>query len=324
MLLPRSPRTIRIEYESEGFSPSALAEHGLELSVSWDEILWAAMTIGRPNLHHVFQHAEASIHEAMFRLSLVRMALERRAVRGSRLYRTDAYKQLDPTEKGGVSYFLGMTFCKLFSSRLLATPWLLHLDVFGAQIGATVLRGRSRPDLVGQSDSTSLWHGFECKGRASPPNSADKAKAKAQAQRLVSVGGAACELHIGTFTYFKGDKVQFYWGDPREPKGKPIELPSPGGAWREYYAPFMALLRRSSADALPFTKGPEWVKIDGLDIELSIHPALADALWNEDWQAARQQARSVRELLAPEGYELDGLGLRAGESWNQRFRPVEG
>jgi len=47
-----------------------------ELDVTWDDILWAAMTVGRPNRHDVFHHGTASIHEAIFRTSLVRMALE--------------------------------------------------------------------------------------------------------------------------------------------------------------------------------------------------------------------------------------------------------
>jgi hypothetical protein len=42
---------------------------------------------------------------------------------------------------------LGMTLCKVFASRFLLTPWLLHLDVFRAALNAVTL-GRSRPDLV--------------------------------------------------------------------------------------------------------------------------------------------------------------------------------
>ena len=124
------------------------------------------------------------MYEAVFRWSMVRMALEQRGPRGFKLRRTDAFKSLDPTEKGAVNYFLGMVFCKLFAAELLDTPWLLHLDVFRAQLDPRTLQGRSRPDLVGKHSSSGAWHAFECKGRASVPSQPEKNKAKAQAQRL--------------------------------------------------------------------------------------------------------------------------------------------
>ena len=73
-----------------------------ELAVTWDEVIWAALTIGRPSTHHVFQHGASSRYEAIFRLSLVRMALEQYGPTAKRLRRTEAYKGLDPTEKGAV------------------------------------------------------------------------------------------------------------------------------------------------------------------------------------------------------------------------------
>src|SRR5207247_5226946 len=117
--------------------------------------------------------------------------------------RTEAARTLDPTAKGAVSYFLGMAVCKLFAASLLNTPWLLHLDVFRPQLNP-VLSGRSRPDLVGQSNSGD-WHAFECKGRVSIPDPDAKARAKEQALRCASVNGQAIALHIGAITYFAGE-----------------------------------------------------------------------------------------------------------------------
>ena len=84
-----------------------------ELETSWDEVIWSALTVGRPNLHYVFQHGDASLFEGLFRVSLVRMAMEQYGDGAFRFRRTAAAKALDPTEKGSVNYFLGMTFCKL-------------------------------------------------------------------------------------------------------------------------------------------------------------------------------------------------------------------
>jgi hypothetical protein len=64
--------------------------NGAHTLIVWPEqLLWAAATVGRANFIDV----------------------------------------LDPTEKGAVSYNLGLVVSKLFSEMLLGVPWLLHLDV---------------------------------------------------------------------------------------------------------------------------------------------------------------------------------------------------
>lgn len=100
-----------IEYESDAFPHGTVANGTHQLSVSWDEILWAAITVGRPDIYHVFQHGESSVYEALFRWSLIRMSLEQHGL-GTRLHRTAAFKHIDPTEKGAINYFLGLVTCK--------------------------------------------------------------------------------------------------------------------------------------------------------------------------------------------------------------------
>lgn len=133
--------SLRIDYRSRDFPAVYSFSRNSTLTTTWDDLLWAAITIGRPSTYHVFRHGQASFHEAIFRLALVRMAVEE--TWAGRLQRTNAFAALDPTEKGMVSYFLGMTLCKLFASQLLGTPWLLHLDVFRPPLNP-VLLGRSR------------------------------------------------------------------------------------------------------------------------------------------------------------------------------------
>src|SRR5262245_24342616 len=158
---------------------------------------------------------------------MVRMALQQRGARGQKLVRTDLFKQMDPTEKGAVNYFVGLLTCKLFAWKLLDAPWTLHLDVFRPMLNPRTIGGRSRPDMVAQSASTAEWYAFECKGRASAPGPEEKRKAKAQAQRLVSVNGTPCSLHVGALTFFRNDAIEFYWRDPEGGTGEPIQLPNP-------------------------------------------------------------------------------------------------
>jgi len=54
-------------YETSGRMPRLLGRE--TLTTSWEDVLWAAITVGRPNRQFVFQYGAASIFEAIFRLS---------------------------------------------------------------------------------------------------------------------------------------------------------------------------------------------------------------------------------------------------------------
>jgi len=311
-------RGLSITYQSDDFPAGTIANDVRTLQFTWDELLWAAVTIGRPNQHYVFQHGRASAFEALFRWSMVRMALEQSGPHGYTLRRTDAFKALDPTEKGAVNYFLGMAICKLFAARLLDTPWLLHLDVFRAHLSPQLL-GRSRPDLVGEGHGTGGWHAFECKGRASAPGETEKAKAKAQAQRLISVQGTACTLHIGSIAYFHNDVLQFYWRDPPPREGRALDLPEIKDGWRHYYSPIVDVIRNARDRRLISVEVGQFVPIEGLDIAASIHPYVAEYLFKADWAGARAAAKKMKEELAKAGFQPDGLAIRSGPSWRLPF-----
>ncbi|MFG1290326.1 hypothetical protein [Xanthobacter versatilis] len=299
--------TLRIDYKSNSF-PSTYTVGSGTLETNWNELLWAAITIGRPSAYHVFRHGPASFHEAIFRLSLLRMAVEEGW--DGYLRRTDAFAALDPTEKGMVSYFLGMVLCKLFASRLLHAPWLLHLDVFRSHLSPIIL-GRSRPDLVGE-DISGKWHAFESKGRSSSPTYADKMKAKGQANRLVSVGGIRCSLHIGSFAFFHDDVLNFYWRDPEPISKEKIELPAPEGEWRYYFEPALRLAEPLESELLAGERAMA-------DVEVDIHPVVRKFLEEGDWLSAQKAASGLRQELEIGGYHPDGIRVTAGESWAERF-----
>ena len=279
------------------------------LQADWGELLWAALTVGRPNTAYVLAHGEASYHEALFRLSLVRIALEERPFEVG-LHRTRAFRSLDPTEKGAVSYFLGMAVCKLFADRLLRTTWLLHLDVFQGQLDPALLGGRSRPDLVGL-DHAGAWHAFECKGRSSVPTAEERRKAKMQAQRLVRVDSTDCSLHVGTIAYFRQDRLEFHWRDPEPEEAEkldPLEVDLPDDAWSHYYAPALALHNAGGTVAMSDGRA-------AADIDVEIHPDIRARLLEGDWAAARLRAQEIGRVLNEAGFRADGLKVTAGESW---------
>ena len=318
-----------IPYESAGF-PANTVENGNGrgiLCVTWGDILRAAITVGRPGWYYVFKHGQPSAYEALFRWSLVKMALEPNHLYGPILRRTSAARNLDPTEKGMVSYFLGMTFCRLFAEKMLDTPWLLHLDVFRPQLDLQ-LSGRSRPDLIGQDSSMTHWHGFECKGRVSRPDANTIAKAKGQAQRLRSVNGVPCSLHIASITYFRDDVLHFYWCDPPAPDDEqnPIDLHLPDDVWRHYYGVVAEVITPPEEDEQtpPIgvrrrvdESGRIFATVEQSDVEIVVHQAIAEQLVSQHWGEARIAAVSASEQLVADGFPADGIQVNTGESWHQ-------
>lgn len=315
---------IEIDYRSEGFPPgSPVANGNAVLTTSWDELLWAAVTVGRPNRQYVFRHGTASMYEALFRWSLVRMALEQRGQAARRLRRTDAAKTLDPSEKGAVNYFLGMVLCKLFSWKLLDAPWAMHLDVFRRQLNPRILTGRSRPDLVAETLSHD-WVALESKGRISVPGGEAKRKAKEQAERLVSVNGVTPQYHIGCITYFNNEVIRFFWKDPKIEKDKPkhpIELTIDDSDWRYYYRPLLDLIRFHPLylDKMLHDDGFNLLPIQDLDIEVGIHPLILDRIIHEQWGDAKKVCHKEADVLHKAGYQPDGIRISAGSTWVSPF-----
>ena len=121
---------IGIGYHSKDFKPHLGAQFigRQDLFCTWPEILWAAITVGKANLYDLWRFGQYSWLETAFRTSLVFANLM--ADRNGRLRKPPTYRLLDPSEKGAVSYFLGITIAKLFAEKLLEVPWLLHLDVY--------------------------------------------------------------------------------------------------------------------------------------------------------------------------------------------------
>jgi hypothetical protein len=249
------------------------------------------------------------------------MALEQRGPTAYRLRRTEAAITLDPSEKGAINYFLGLTVCKLFADQLLNAPWMMHFDVFRPLLNP-VLTGRSRPDLVGQT-LDGRWVALECKGRASPPDATSKQKAKHQAQRVVSVDGTAPSFLVGGFAYFKNDVLEFYWVDP-EPHDsdsrEPIGIRFEGNEWRHHYAPTLELIQSRHANFERMLNEPILVPIEEADIQIGIHPRVLRLLLASKWDEARRGLIDSNMPVFDVPYKADGIAVVAGKSW---LRPFE-
>jgi hypothetical protein len=203
---------VSIPYNNHDFPPGSLP-NGPDILQAWpEEILWAAVTVGRANFLDVLAHGQYSKYELIYRVSMILANLTQ--TRAGRLTKSPAFRHLDPSEKGAVSYFLGMSLCKLFADRLLNVPWLLHFDVYQQLIGATLVSGsRMKPDLIGWGGGND-WAVLESKGRTNGFSLASLNAGKQQTRTIRSIAGNLPRWRIASVTHFSGGILGFDWADP--------------------------------------------------------------------------------------------------------------
>ncbi len=231
----------RVTYTAEGFPVPFASINGMhDLDLSWPFLVWSAISVGRAKLIHIFRYGEFSMFESVYRAAIIFANLCDDG--NERFKRSEAYEGLDPSEKGAISYFLGLAIAKAFAERILEVPWLMHLDVYWQELQPNIV-GRTRPDLVGQT-TTGGWVVIEAKGRTKAFAPAALQKAKQQAQRLATVSGQDPVLRIGMLTHFGSKGLQFAARDPEfDEEGERIDLPlSQQKLIEAYYRPFRTWL----------------------------------------------------------------------------------
>lgn len=309
------------------YTPRSFAEHhgnllqqAQDLDISWAELIWAAISVGRAELFHIIRHGEFSHFEISYRVAILFANLCE--LDSQRIARSAAYNGLDPTEKGAISYFLSMALTKAAVHRLCDVPWLMHLDVYRADLAAVLSNDRSRPDLVGR-DQQGRWIVVESKGRTHSFDERALAKAKQQAQKVTSIGGQVPYLAMGTLIHFDGDALQIHLIDPESDLKAEINLPLTRDNFFEgYYRPFREWLkadpgrRRVTVGESTFIEAP----IEQLDITVGLVDELAGS----------PTTKLVRVEINKESEDVfvgaDGILVRTGRLWssnNMRRQPQE-
>ena len=228
---------------SENF-PDWVGDLPPNLEFTKTQLLWSAITVGRPDKQSVRHHGRYSRFEMQYRWNMVQAALDFSSPKGW-IRNSPAFQNFDPSEKGAVNFFLGMVFVKLCAAKLLQMPWLVHAKLFRDQNGSIDLKsGRSCADLIGYQPSGDRWGAFEAKGRNSGLNPDLIDTAKAQAQNIDAIEGVDPALRVASCLYRTGASKQLcmFWKDPPgDERREPLKLRSDSETWRQYYLPIDAL-----------------------------------------------------------------------------------
>ncbi len=202
-----------IPYTAKNFKPhlGSLLNGSHVLTATWEELVWSAVTVGKPGVAELFTHGWYSLSDAIVRSHTVYANLRQTP---SRFEKSALYDSLDPTEKGATSYFVGMMVAKLIAARLLDTPWLFHLSRFKKDGGKLTLNGNSQPDLIGLNNRRD-WIVIEAKGRTNGFSSDAHTKAKDQTRKLRRINGQFPTLRVGIQAYFS-PSLEIMIDDPEE------------------------------------------------------------------------------------------------------------
>lgn len=326
----------KLNYIAKGFhSDSGECLNGSHsIDVTWAELIWAGITVGRKSWEDVIQHGYHSFLEIIYRTAILKANLS--SSPQGEFIKTDAYKSLDPSEKSAISYFLGLSFAKLVAHSLLSVPWLVHLDCFEDLPIEIDMKGNNRPDLIGKNLS-GQWCVFEAKGRTHNIDKKLIQKAKNQAQMIKRINGMAPRIKGASLSHFSSEKLKLYLEGSDEINSDAVDFENSSGKdqfLESYYHPFMSLMENSTATIretdVVRMRGREinFVNLEEVDLDVGLDSQVQEILTSE--YRAENALKIVDYLRSQDPEELtqarsgnsdtiftgrDGISVRPGSSW---------
>lgn len=139
--------------------------------------------------------------------------------KGGKIYSSNDYNYMDPSEKVCLSYYRGMIFGRLISIKVFSLDYFIHYKLFAKSNTITKI-GKGEPDIIGYNNSFSDYYVWECKGDCSGIK-----KGKKQLKTVGTINGSKPKMKIVSAAYFtpKLHKLKACVKDP-DTKGENIPL----------------------------------------------------------------------------------------------------
>ncbi len=204
--------TYRIDVDARGFHGGLGWVNNVGyVEVTAAELVRCAVTLGYPNPAATVAPVGTTQWWAnVFRMSLIRGYLDHQ--HPDRLFRSAVYDDADRSEKGAVSYYLGLVAAKLLAERLLGAVQVWHYDKYRPLL-TNPGRLSTRPDLLAESDSADRFL-IEAKGRTNGYTAALVASAKRQAQAVTSSRPGSVMAEIASVAWMSDQGWAVRFDDP--------------------------------------------------------------------------------------------------------------
>lgn len=327
-----------LEHETADFDDpnpwGVTTRRGSALFASIDDILLAAITVGYNRVPQWLSSSTslALISEIYWKLHSTLTLVRSGSPSLSRWIPTEHALQLDPSEKTGLNYQLGMTLAQLCCERRFGVGNLVHLDLYREALGIELPQdeSRDRPDLVGWHPVHG-WVVVECKGRSSYVDAATRDKAKTQAQRVVSIGGETPILHLAFFSYFgqrkaspSGKVIKTLLVDPEfdDKVEDPIKLEVTHEQHLEvFYQPFSDLFSERALAKKSADNDIVYRKLEDADVKIGIDRLLLEMIEKgamsrvSEYLQVKQPRKGMHRRVR--GAFSNGLQLKVGDEWKK-------
>ena len=313
--------TMSLETEDNS-SDSVLTNKTVELEFSNKELLHAIITCGMPIQRLTAAYPEKRRLEVLYKLFLVETALD---TEGDRLKKARKIAYLDSSEKSVISYYMGMFFTKMISSRLYGTDYLTQLNLIRKPDEKEFIdffASEWRPEMIGYRPGAQTWSVWEAKGGSNRREQALK-KGAQQLEAIGTVNGAGPDPGVVCMTYYDHG---YLCGILREPEGdtegEKIVF-TPEEFYRSYYKPICELfldkesgLRFHDSNAeiavtIPYFS-EKYEEPEERKVRVGISRKLLQALMEEDYSRVAELAGEQNLTESPEGAYLgaDGIYIR--------------
>ena len=313
--------TMSLETEDSS-SDSVLTNKTVELEFSNKELLHAIITCGMPIQRLTAAYPEKRRLEVLYKLFLVETALE---TEGDRLKKAKKIAYLDSSEKSVISYYMGMFFTKMISSRLYGTDYLAHLNLIRRPKKEEFIdffASEWRPEMIGYRPEETIWSVWEAKGGSNRREQALK-KGAQQLEAIGTVNGEAPDPGVVCMTYYDHG---YLCGILRAPEGNTEGeqiVFTQEEFYRAYYKPVCELfldkesaLRFNASNAEITVTVPyfseKYEEPEERRVCVGISRKLLQALMEEDYSRVAELAGTQKPEECPAGAYLgaDGIYIR--------------
>ncbi|MFH9089095.1 hypothetical protein [Streptomyces sp. NPDC017673] len=258
-MLPNGPAQVRTT--AEQFPDEAKVPACLELQITPQDLARALFITGRAPKDQN-KHGRSSIYEWCHRVAAMPAYLswtdedEDDDEQLRRITRTDLARELDPSEKGMLSYTLGQAMCQIFAEKQLSVRFFMHVARYAATHQITFAPGRRRADFFGERTVESGSHTYvvaEAKGRSGRLTSKLRNDMEIQKRTVKTIKGEEPEIAYASavdFTSARG-AMRLTAIDPDEAAPNAIDLPvDPDWHVLAYYSPFLDVFAHQQPQVL--------------------------------------------------------------------------
>lgn len=322
MILTEDKRyTMSLETEN-GISDSGLINNITELEFTNRELLHAVITCGMPIQRLTAAYPEKKRLETLYKLFLVETALE---TEGDRLKKSKKIAYMDSSEKSVISYYMGMFFTKMISSRLYGSEYLTNLNLIekeGTDEFIDFFASEWRPEMIGYQPKQDTWSIWEAKGGSNRREQALK-KGADQLKAIGTLNGMCPEPGAVCMTYYDHG---YLCGILREPEwdkeGEALKF-SEASFYKAYYSPIRELFFDKGSNLRFYDSYGEialmvpyfaecYQEPEERIIRIGMSKEMLESLMKEDYQAVAELRKSEKSEHFPQDSYMgnDGIFIR--------------